>query len=99
MIIVCNKKEYVTIHKVNWKVFDNWNKYCDIYFNKLEAIKIYQAGNESIGMIECYECNLDDVLPVQDFLLKTDLPEHIPGEPNKLYKEQKGVRYQSCCTI
>ena len=50
-------------------------------------------------MIKCYESNLDDVVPVQDFLLKTDLPEHIPGEPNKLYKEQKGVRYQSRCTI
>ena len=77
MIIVCNKKEYVTIHKVNWKVFDNWNKYCDIYFDKLEAIKKYQisqTGNESIGMIECYESNLDDIDPVQDFLLEKNLP-------------------------
>ena len=70
--------------------------YCNIYFNKLEAIKkhqIFQAGNESIGMIECYKSNLDDVVPVQDFLLKQDLPAQIPDKPNKLYKkQQKGVR-------
>ena len=38
-------------------------------------------------MIECYESNLD-----QDFLLKPDLPSQIPGEPNKLYNERKGLR-------
>ena len=72
LIKVYNQNEYITAHKVDWKVFDNWNEYCDLYFNKLKAIKkyqIFQAGNEHIGMIECYESNLDDVDPVQDFLL------------------------------
>ena len=43
-------------------------------------------------MIECYESNLNDVDPVEDFLLKKDLPAIVPGKPNKLYKERKGVR-------
>ena len=44
-------------------------------------------------MIEYYKSNLDDVNPVQDFLLKPHLPSQIdPGGPNKLYKEQKGIR-------
>ena len=42
-------------------------------------------------MIECYESNLDDVDPVQDFLLKNDLPAQLQDKPNKLYKKQKGV--------
>lgn len=95
MIRVCNQNEYVTAHKVDWKVFEDWNEYCDIYFNRLEAIKkyqIFQATNEDIGMIECYESNLDDVDPVQDFILKPNLPSQIdPGGPNKLYKERKGM--------
>ena len=56
LIQVCNQNEYVTAHKVNWKVFDNWNEYCDLYFDKLKATKkyqIFQAGNEPISMIEC----------------------------------------------
>ena len=95
LIKVCNQNEYVTCHKVDWKVFDNWNEYYDIYFNKLEAIKkyqIFQAGNKFNGMVECYEPNLDDVDPVQDFLLKQDLPAIVPDKPNKLYKERKGIR-------
>ena len=43
-------------------------------------------------MIECYESNLDDVDPVEDFLLKKDLPAQLPDKPNKLYTERKGVR-------
>ena len=39
LIKVCNQNEHVTTHKVDWKVFDNWNEYCDIYFNKLQAVK------------------------------------------------------------
>ena len=32
-------------------------------------------------MIECYKSNLDDVGPVQDFLLKPNLPSQIdPGD-------------------
>ena len=69
---VCNQNEYVTTHKVDWKVFDNWNEYCDIYFKKLEAIKKYQIftsfrqpsfhGIPCIGMIQCYKSNLDGVV-------------------------------------
>ena len=43
-------------------------------------------------MIECYESNLDDIDPVEDFLLKKDLPAQLPDEPNELYAERKGVR-------
>ena len=43
-------------------------------------------------MIECYESNCDDVDSVQDFLLKPDLPSQLPGEPNNLYTERKGIR-------
>mmetsp|Transcript_9579 Transcript_9579/g.10934 ORF Transcript_9579/g.10934 Transcript_9579/m.10934 type:complete len:93 (+) Transcript_9579:485-763(+) len=42
LIEVCNQNEYITCHNVDWKVFDNCNEYCDIYFNKLQAIKKYQ---------------------------------------------------------
>ena len=69
-------------------------KVCNQNEYELEAIKkcqIFEAGNEPIGMIECYESHLDDVVAVQDFLLKLDLPSQIPGEPNRLYKEQKGI--------
>ena len=67
----------------------------DIYFNKLEAIKkyqIFQAGDDSIGMIECYEDDLDSALPVEDMLMKKNIPAGVPPAPNKLYTEQKGVR-------
>ena len=54
-------------------------------------------------MIECSKSNLDDVDLVQDFLLKKDLPAQLPDKPNKLYKEQEGVRdiivvrlYENC---
>ena len=43
-------------------------------------------------MIECYKSNFDDVDPVQDFLLKPDLPSQLQDEPNKLYTERKGRR-------
>ena len=85
LIKVCNQNEYTTAHKVDWKVFDNWNECFGIYFNKLEAIKKYQTfqtGNESISMIECYESNLDDINPVQDFLLKKDLPAQLHHKSN-----------------
>ena len=76
-------------------MFEDWNEYCDIYFNRLEAIKkyqIFQAFEEEIGMIECFKSNLDDADPVQDFILKPNIPTEIPGEPNKLYTERKGIR-------
>ena len=95
MIRVCNQNEYVTAHKVDWKVFEDWNEYCDIYFNRLEAIKkyqIFQAFEEEIGMIECFESNLDDAEPVEDFILKPNLPSEVPSVPNKLYTERKGIR-------
>ena len=44
-------------------------------------------------MVECYEFNLDDVDPVQDFLLKQDLLAIITDKPNKLYKDRKRVRH------
>ena len=43
LIRVCNQNEYVTAHKVDWKVFEDWNEYCEIYFNRVEAIKKYQS--------------------------------------------------------
>ena len=95
LIRVCNQSTYFTAHKVDWKVFDNWNEYLDIYFNKYEAIKkyrIFQAGKELIGLIMCYEDDLDDTIPVEDMLTKKNIPAGVPISPNQLYTERKGVR-------
>ena len=40
----------------------------------------------------CYESNLYDIDPVEDLLMKKDVPAEVPYIPNKLYTEQKGVR-------
>ena len=45
-----------------------------------------------LGLVQCYESNLDGVLPVSDFLLKENVPANGPLVPNKLYTERKGVR-------
>ena len=40
----------------------------------------------------CYDSNLEESVPVEDMLMKKNIPAGIPHKPNKLYKEWKGVR-------
>ena len=78
LIQACNQNDYVTAHKVDWKVFDNRNEYCDIIFNKLKAIQKYQifaSFHQPVfhGIVQCYKSHLKDIVPVQDFILEKNL--------------------------
>ena len=53
-----------------------------INLKQSKKCQIFQAGNESIGMVEYYTSNFDDVDQVQDFLLKQDLLAIIPDKLN-----------------